>query len=69
MSAFIVKDGDKAEDVARMGVASMSQYVGFCALCDCYRSSRTWQTARQHSMPYAVCDRHTPLDIALWVAQ
>lgn len=44
----------------------MGEYIGFCELCDCYRRSREWHTMRSHGTPYAVCYRHTPIDIALW---
>lgn len=63
---YAARDGDKADEVARMGCVRMSDIIGFCELCDCYRSTRTWHTMRRHGTPYATCDRHTPLDRALW---
>ena len=66
MRIYVVRDGDKAAIVVMMGAVHMSQHVGFCELCDCYRNARTWYTMRRHGMPYAVCDHHTPMDMALW---
>lgn len=68
-TAYVVKDGDKADYVARQGAVQMGEYIGFCELCDCYRHSRVWHTMRSHGTPYAACNRHLPLDIALWEAE
>lgn len=66
---YSVQDGDKADHVVNQGTVHMDEYVAFCELCDCYRRSREWHTMRSHGTPYAVCHRHTPIDIALWESE
>jgi hypothetical protein len=63
---YIVQDGDKADAVARMGAVQMPSTIGFCELCGCYRASRIWHTMRWRGTPYYACQRHTPMEHALW---
>ena len=64
---YMIQDGDKADVVAQMSCCIvMSQQIGFCEMCDCYRCSRIWRAARILDTPYAVCGKHAPLDIVLW---
>ena len=66
---YAVKDGDTADEVARIGTVRMHDLIDFCELCNCYRSSRAWQVMRSHGTPYSACYRHTPIDIALWESE
>lgn len=68
-SAYVVKDGDTAEQVTHAGAVHMHVSVGFCELCGCYRHSHEWHVMRRRGTPYAACGRHTPIDRALWEAE
>lgn len=65
-ACYTVQDGDKADDVARMGPVRMTATTGFCELCDCYRVSYRWHVMRWRGTPYLACRHHTPMDRALW---
>lgn len=65
-TCYTVRDGDMAEEVAREGTVRMGEWTGFCEVCDCYRTNRTWQVLRLRGIPYHVCPRHAPEDVVRW---
>jgi hypothetical protein len=53
-------------DPARAWTCTMPGNLDVCELCNCWRRcAPTWQAVTSGGVVFLVCERHTPLDIAL----